>query len=267
MWERGYFRSTLAGAQVQVSAAAPAGTVVFDARLQVPVPVKIEQGRAVFFTWLPLAQGAMFALAPQGKVRLFGPARVDSADPKAIARTIVPAATQPGPPAKVEVCEPAAIAAFLKERAGKEVIIGYGGRPWQAAAETLAAWLTTTYNCKCTLTMAGPRCSCRYEYMDGFGYPNYGPDPVKADVVIGNCQDTPLLYRYLSLQGDDYWLPLEVNQDFPGPGRALIMLSAPVATQANGQPNGKAVPPQLVIGASYPDEARQGIAELLKGIK
>jgi len=64
------------------------------------------------------------------------------------------------------------------------------------------------------------------------------------------------MWRYTWMWGvnDRYWLPLEINNAFPGAGRAVVMLSAPVVTDGSGKPTGKKAGQQLVIGASFPGE-------------
>jgi len=271
-WQRGYFRSTLGGGRVTVSAAvgrragAKAGPVVFDVRLRVPVPSTTRGRRAQFDTWVPTAQGSVFAVAPSGEVRLFGPATVRGDAPEAVAARVATYAAGEAM-AKVELLEPKRIAAFLEARRGKALVIGCGNRRFKPAAETLARWLKAAYGIRATITTAGRRCTIRKAYMDGFGYNRPLPEPVHADILVGNCQDNGLMYRFLLLSGQRYWLPLEVNQDFPGQGRAVVALSLPVATPESGRPGGKKTPQQLVLGASFPAEASLAVEALTAAMR
>ena len=272
-WERGYFISTLAGGEVQASVAlnAPTGQgapvpVVFDARLEAPVPCALRGGRLEFSTWLPAAQSSAFAIAPDGKVRLFGRAQPSGDGPDAVAARV--AQCEGGAPVRdVEILDAPQIAAFLDARRGKSLLIGCGDTRLKAVGDEMAHWLKEAYGIDARVTMAGPRASCRFAYMDGFGYTQFGGEPVKADILIGNCQDNFLMQRFLTPQGWCSWLPLEVNEDFPGPGRALVMLSVPVITQSNGQPGGKVAEQQLVIGASSAAEAIDATRALRRALK
>jgi len=264
-WERGYFRCTLAGGEVTAAVAAdapPAGSprlpLVFDARLGVPVPGRFQGGRVTFTTWLPAARSAAFAISPDGNVRLFGEAHLTGEGPQAVAARTAQYETAAGL-AKVEVLEADAVAAFLEARRGKDLVIGCGDIRFQPVGEKLAAWLKASYAINASLSMAGPRASCRYAYQDGFGYTRFGADPVHADILIGNCQDNGLMQKFITPQDWVGWLPLEVNQEFPGLGRAVVMLSVPVVTQANGRPGGKVAGQQLIIGAGFPAEAMKAV--------
>jgi hypothetical protein len=273
-WERGHFRSTLGGGEVTVSvalpAAAPAGDgtgkpVVFDARLHVPVPCTVKGGRAEFATWVPAAQGSLFAVAPTGAVRLFGEAAIPGEPARLTMASVAgAAATRAGARAlgAVEWVDLPGITAWLRERRGAPLLIGCGSTRFRPAAEALAAWLKKTWQVEATLTHAGPRTVIRKAYMDGFGYNHVLPAPSRPDIVVGNCQENATMWDYLLLSGACRWLPAEVNDDFPGAGRALVMLSFPVATEANGKAGGKPAAPQLVVGASDPTAALAAVEAL-----
>ena len=270
--ERGYFVSTLTGGEATVAVvpeladgqqAVPKDAVVFDARLLVPVPATI-QGKTVTFTaYVPLAQPAGFAIAPTGKVRLFGEAKVTGDAPDAIAaRTAKYAGGKKL--AGVEILDAGRIAAFLEARRGKTVTVGFGDTRYKPAADALAALLKAKYAIDCRLTGAGSRISCRWAYQDGFGYVTNGHEEAAAEILIGNCQDDALMWRYTWMWGvsDRYWLPLEINNTFPGAGRAVVMLSAPVATDGSGKSVGKKAGQQLIIGASFPGEALAAVEQM-----
>ncbi len=267
-WERGYFRSTLAGCELTTSVAlrpdADGTPVILDVRLGVPVPVIVRNRRAEFISWLPAAQAAMFAVAPTGKVRLFGPPTLRGEDPETIALRTRGYAQGKGL-AEVEILEPEKISAYLESPEAKQILIGCGDRRFLPVAEALAAWLKTKFQIEAKPTMAGPRVTIRKAYMDGFGWGRPGPAPSTPAILIGNCQDNALMWRFISHSGDSYWLPLEINQDFPGLGRAVVMLSAPITTRPDGRPGetGKGqAPQQLVIGASFPAEALRAVEAL-----
>ncbi len=263
LWERGYFRSTLAGGYVTVEldlpgrAVVPPETTVVDALLGVPVPWTVPHrdarpGVLQFETWLPAAQAAAFAIAPDGVVRLFGAAQPPGDSPESLARRVTGYADG-SPIEPLLVVDPEAIAAFIEDRRGASLVIGCGSRGFQPAARALADWLAATFEITAAVTLAAPRASCRHDYMDSFGWPSYGGDPVRADILIGNAQDNGLMWRFLNLHGDGGWLPLEINQDFPGPGHALVMLSMPFVTRADGRPGGRASPsPTARAGGQSP---------------
>lgn len=74
-----------------------------------------------------------------------------------------------------------------------------------------------------------------------------------------------MMWRYVAHWpfNERHWLPIEVNRHFPGPGRAIVMLSAPILTDSSGKSVGKKADVQrLVIGASFPAEASQAVAAL-----
>ncbi|OPZ26188.1 MAG: Beta-galactosidase trimerization domain protein [Lentisphaerae bacterium ADurb.BinA184] len=269
MWETAHFHSTLAASRVTAAVALPApaegqalAPVVWDVRLKVPVPATVRDGRATFETWLPVAQSAAFAVAPAGAIRLFGD-DTPAGEPVAVVAARVAASREGEGLRENEVLDPAAIAAWL---AGlprdREIVIGCGDVRLRAVAEAARAWLEKDVGLRATITSAQPRASCRHDYMDGFGWPQYGADPVRPDLVVGNAQENGLMWRFLTCHGWCGWLPLEVNRDFPGPGRSVVMLSCPVRTQANGKPGGQREAQQLVIGASFPAEAAHGLAAL-----
>ncbi len=276
LWERGYFRSTLAGGFVSVDVAIPGAPVpatvtVLDVRLGVPVvctapkraagAAASEPPRLRFETWVPAAQAALFALSTNATVRLFGPATPPGEAPAELAARV--AAHAAGDlPAAIEIDNPAAVVAFLNARRGTTLHIGCGDRRFQPAAQALALWLTNTLAIAADVTLAGPRASCRNDYMDSFGWPSYGGDPLHAEILLGNCQDNGLMWRFLTLHGECGWLPLEVNQDFPGTGRALIMTSMPFVTRADGKRGGKAHASQLVLGASDPGDVQRAVTAL-----
>ena len=71
------------------------------------------------------------------------------------------------------------------------------------------------------------------------------------------------MWKFLKLQGECWWLPLEVNQNFPGIDRWVVMLSAPVISDANGKVRPtKPEQQELVIGASFPSEAMMAVKAL-----
>jgi len=259
---RGFFRCTLSGCEVNASvAAAGAAPVVFDVRLRVPVPSTSRNGRVNFTAWLPMAQSAAFAVAPTGVVRLFGDGSPTGIGPDDVARET--AEYDDGAKlAAEEVLDRDRIAAFLRERAGRKIVIGCGDRRFRPAAVALAMGLKDTLDIDATITMAGPRATTQETYMLGFGYTRIGPEPVHADVLIGNCQDNGLMWKFIARGNEAAWLPVEVNQNFPGLGRVIVMLSSPVTTNVPGRPNDKRAPQQLIIGASYPSEAMQGVRAL-----
>ncbi|HUW34245.1 MAG TPA: hypothetical protein VM223_21780, partial [Planctomycetota bacterium] len=118
------------------------------------------------------------------------------------------------------------------------------------------------YQIESRITCEGPRGQCSKSYMLGFGFFQPDPAPVRPEILIGNCQDNGLMWRFIMRDArvEMGWLPLEVNQTFPGLGRAVIMLSCPISTQLDGKPRTD-VPadPQLVIGASSAAEAVKGV--------
>jgi len=259
---RGYFRLTLTGAEVRTSVATDAESpVVLDARLGVPVPSAVKEGRVEFTTWLPAAQSAAFAVAPTGGVRLFGEGRPTGAGPEELARATAQYEIGAGFTG-IEVLDADRIAAFLDERKGKELLIGCGDTRYKPAAEALANWLKQAYEIKTQITTERPRASTHRPYMDGFAGPHIHGEPVRPEILIGNSQDNGLMIRFIRHTGDDYWLPLEMNQNFPGADRAVVMLSAPVRSDANGRPHNAANQRQLVIGASFPSEALRAVQVL-----
>jgi hypothetical protein len=159
-----------------------------------------------------------------------------------------------------------AIVAFLETLRGRPVLIGCGDRRYRQAAEALGDWVAEAFGATAEVTMTGPRATCRYDYMDSFGWPQYGEDPVRADILVGNCQDNGLMWRFVRQHGACGWLPLEINQDFPGEDRCVVMLSLPLVSQANGRPNSAPHPPQLVLGASSPGGVRRGLEALQKTV-
>lgn len=289
LWERGYFVSTLAGGWVTAAVLAEEGweepPVVYDARLRVPVPARIKEGRMkmqlvdrgytareaepahmegrylLFETWLPVAHPAGFAIAANGKVRLFGRARPDSESPEAVfERTQDYEQGEKLRP--VEVLGAGKVGRFLEERRGGEVVIGCGDRRYRPVGEKLAEWLEAEYEIQARTTTAGPRATTNYTYMSGFGWTRYGKDPVEADILVGNDQSNGLMWKFADCKDWVHWLPVEVNKDFPGLGHAVVMLSLPVRTRANGNPGGKRAPQQLIIGGSNPADAMRGVEEL-----
>ena len=271
-WERGYFRSTMGGGKTVISVALPSVAqmsnnvpLAWDIRLGVPVPLARKGDRWELATWLPAAQGRVFAVAPAGSVRLFGsPAPRGEGPAVLFSRTasLTGAATLP------EVAftdEPADIAAYLREKKESGVTIAYGEPGYRRAAQSLGAWLLAKHGIKCKLTAAPRRTVIRKGYMDGFGWNRVMPEPCGADILIGNTQDNPMMLRFVLFAGEAAWLPVGVNENFPGPGRAIIMLSYPIATEAPArariQPNSR----QLVIGASSPAEAEKAVKHLAEG--
>ena len=259
---RGYFRHTLIGARVTVSVAVEGDSpVAFDARLRVPVPWSSRQGERSFTAWVPLAQPAAFALAPAGNVRLFGPAKPTGIGSEELARITADYAAGTGL-GQIEILDRDRIAAFLDEHKGGKLVIACGDTRFRPAAQALADWLKDTRQIDSRITTEGPRVSCTKPYMDGWGWPGLGGDPVKAAVLIGNCQDNPLMWRFVLTSGSSQWLPFEINQNFPGIDRAIVMLSSPVLTNSDGVPHTTKPRQQLVIGASFPSEALRAVKAL-----
>jgi len=264
---RGYFRCTLSGAAVVASVAmAPVAgqtPVVVDARFGVPVPSAVNRGRVEFGTWLPLAQSAAFAVAPAGNVRLFGPGNPTGITPEELAKAAAGHAADGKKLAEVEMLDRDRITEFLRARKDKTIVISYGDTRFRAAAEQLADKLRRRYQIESRLTCEGPRGQCSKSYMLGFGYFRPDPAPVRPDVLLGNCQDNGLMWRFIMRDSNVEmgWLPVEVNQNFPGYGRSIVMLSCPISTNLDGSPRKDApVGQQLVIGAS-------GVAEAVKGVE
>jgi len=266
-WQRAYFRCMLSGAVVDASVAAPGvAPVVFDARLGVPVPSSVKDGRADFTTWVPMAQSAAFAVAPAGNVRLFGEGKPSGIGPAQLLPQTAEYETgdqlQP-----VEILEHDQVASFIDGLKDTSVVIGCGDSRFKPVANELAQWLKRNYNIESRITVEGSRASCRYDYMDSFGWPGYGGPPVHAHILIGNCQDNGLMWQFLTLHGSVCWLPLEVNQNFPGIGRSVVMMSSPVISDANGRIRTTNAARQLVIGAGFPSEAMQAVKALEQAAK
>jgi hypothetical protein len=172
---------------------------------------------------------------------------------------------------------------FLEGKRGHLVTIGThpGLRP---AAESLAAWLEKAYDATTRITYAGPQYSggwvdTEFEHMAGGAGGGYPPVHPRADIVIGNCEETPALFRYLLREGPntDYstlrrrscpWLPLAVSRFFPGSGRAVVMLSAPVVTPKQAPAmdtmpgSAAAIDRQLVVGVGELSDALRAVAAL-----
>ena len=264
-WQRAYVRCMMSGAGITASVASPGdGAVVFDARLGVPVPSNVTpDGRIGFRTWVPMAQSAAFAVAPGGNVRLFGEANVTGVPPAQLAGLSHLKETGPAF-AAFEILDAPKVAEFLNSLKGTSIVIGCGDRRFKPAAKAVADWLKQAYQIDSRITTEGPRASCRFDYMDSFGWTQYTEDPVHAAVLIGNCQDNGLMWKFLKCHGNVCWLPLEINQNFPGLGKAVVMVSSPVITDNSGNIRRKDAPLQLVIGATYPGDAMRAIEELRK---
>jgi hypothetical protein len=258
--ERGYFFCILTGGTVTTSVACgDAQPVIFDVRLRVPVPATIANGRADFRTWIPLAQPSAFAIAPTGRVRLFGPASPAGEGPESIAQRASTYADGGAGMSQVEILDRDQITAFLEARRGKQVLIGCGDTRFRLAAEELSKWLKQTHNIDASITTAGSRLICRYDYMDGYGWPNSETEQASADILIGNARDNGLMWRYVWMTGNRYWLPLEINDTFPGIDRSVVMLSIPVVTDNGGKAVGKPADQKLIFGASFPAEAMRAV--------
>ena len=265
-WERALFRCMLSGARIEASVEPPGdGSLVFDARLGVPVPSSLKDGRIDFSTWLPMSQAAAFAVAPGGNVRLFGNATPTGISPEEAAQ-LAAASAEGTSLAEIEILQLDQIAAFIDNLNGGNIVIGCGDARFRPVAQALADWLQNARGITARITVEAPRTSCRFDYMDSFGWPSYGGDPVHAAILIGNCQDNGLMWKFLSLHGSA-WLPLEINQNFPGIGRAVVMLSSPVISSSTGQINRKDAQQQLVIGATFPSEAMRAVKELQAELK
>jgi len=255
----------LSGADVTASVAPPGeGSVAFDVRLGVPVPASpTKDNRLEFRTWLAMAQSAAFAVAPGGNVRLFGEAKVTGVPPEQLAGLTHVKEAAPAL-AEVETLEAPKIAEFIAGLKGTSIVIGCGDARFKPAARALADWLKQAHQIESRITVEGPRASCRFDYMDSFGWPGYGDDPVHAAILIGNCQDNGLMWKFLKCHGNVCWMPLEINQNFPGLGRAMLAMTSPVISDDNGNLRRKDAPRQLVIGASFPSEAMKAVEELKK---
>jgi len=262
---RAYQRCMLSGADVTASVAPPGeGSVAFDVRLGVPVPASpTKDNRLEFRTWLAMAQSAAFAVAPGGNVRLFGEAKVTGVPPEQLAGLTHVKEAAPAL-AEVETLEAPKIAEFIAGLKGTSIVIGCGDARFKPAARALADWLKQAHQIESRITVEGPRASCRFDYMDSFGWPGYGDDPVHAAILIGNCQDNGLMWKFLKCHGNVCWMPLEINQNFPGLGRAMLAMTSPVISDDNGNLRRKDAPRQLVIGASFPSEAMKAVEELKK---
>ena len=286
MWERGYFVSSLGGGSVTVSLdwsahARPSEknadakmsdpksvlppAVIWDVLADAPVPCSVTDGRLKFATWIPTAQSSGFAIAPNGEVRLFGSQAIDGVAPDTLKKQ-VEAMTQEPALASVEVLDRKAIIAFLESRKGKAIFVGAPDERYRPAFKPLAAWLKKAYDIDATMTTAGSRTKLRYDYQDGFGWPQILGEPTQPDILLGNAQDNALMYRFLQCHGDLLWMPVEVNQDFPGLGVGVVMLSSSVTTRADGKPGGKKAEPRLILGGSFPGETLQAVNTLI-GVK
>lgn len=264
---RGYFRLTLTGAEIDTSVAIKGDSpVVFDARLEVPVPSQYKNGRVDFKTWLPAAQSSAFAVAPNGNVRLFGAGKPTGVGPEQLAPTTAEYETGARFDG-IEVLDPERIAAFLDTLNGAGVVIGCGDTRFKPAAKALAQWLKNTRGIEARITTESARASTHKPYMDSFAGPSLHGDPVKALILIGNCQENGLMRRFIYHDGNAHWLPLEINTNFPGMDRAVVMLSAPVRTDSKGNPRRGKTERRLVIGASFPSEALRAVKALQEKVQ
>lgn len=286
MWERGYFVSTLGGGSVSASidwsAYAPepaqerdpkkndpkparSPAVVWDVLADAPVPCAVTDNRLKFTTWIPTAQSSGFAIAPDGAVRLFGTQAIDGVSPDALKKQVEAMANERAL-ASVEVLDLASVHAFLDARKGKAILVGAPDERYRPVFTPLAAWLKKAYGIDATMTTAGSRTKLRYDYQDGFGWPQILGEPTQPEILLGNAQDNALMYRFLQCHGDLLWMPVEVNQDFPGLGVGVVMLSSPLTTRADGKPGGKKTEPRLILGGSFPSETLQAVNSLI-GVK
>jgi len=151
-----------------------------------------------------------------------------------------------------------------------EVVISYGSPEYRPAAEKLAE----------RLTKAGLQTR-----ISGLGIRNFTDDPdpyyrlrsgryerplAKIDVFIGNDWDNTnladLTGAWQASRHANPILPVSVNRQFPGGGRAVLMVTRPFSVSL---PNAKSFPEKyhvfkeqprsLVIGASSPDGAVRGV--------
>ena len=281
----GYFRSTLAGGEVTASVrldpqAAPAKAagkkakslaVVFDARLAVPVPARVSKGRLTFQTWVPSAQSSSFAVAPAGKVRLFGPGSPSGVGPDDLLER-TGAYAKGDKLGEIEILATAKIDAFLKdlkELSIKKIVIGCGDLRFKAPAEAMRKWIKTAYGIDARVTMATQRAGASWHYMDSFAGPGVYPEPIVPQILIGNSQDNGLMRRFINVRQPPrvHWLPLGMNQSFPGIDRAVVALSLPVSSNTSGRVSRVKDDQQLVIGASFPSEALRAVKALAKAVK
>lgn len=103
--------------------------------------------------------------------------------------------------------------------------------------------------------------------MDSFAGPHVYPAPVEPQILIGNSQDNGLMRRFIGVRQEVHWLPLGINQSFPGVGRAVVALSLPVRTDMNGRLDRRKARQQLIIGASFPGEALRAVHKLTHAVE
>lgn len=264
----GYFRSTLLGGFVTARArvADPRTAVVFDVRLGVPVPSRATKGTAQFKAWVPTGQSAVFAVAPQGKVRLFGAGKPTGIGPEQLRKSVASYA-EGAKLAPVEILDVAEIRAYIEARKEKGLWIACGTKAFRPVGVKLAKWLKEHLQIDARVTLATQRMGCRYDYMDSFGWGSPGGEPVLAQIAIGHTQSNGLMRRYNRINSPVCWLPLQPNRHFPGMGRAFVSLSLPAVTETDGRIRTRDLSRQLVIGASYPGEAMRAVAALIKAFK
>jgi len=261
--ERGYMQSFVTSARVTVQARAPNAKRLVDVGLNVPVPFTQSGETITFAAWTPMSQGKVFAVSPSDTVRLFGTPRVAGVQADELEKRC--AEYTKGDLDAVVVINRKAVGEFLRGLRGKEIRIGCGTPDYLPAAESLARHLKQRLQIIAKPTLAGARTWVRYAYQDGFGYPQTRPEEADAAILIGNTVENGLMFRYeWHWTRDRQWLPLNVNEAFPGAGHSVIQLSLPVETTGKGLPESKPVESKLILGATNPQDARRAVEWVIK---
>ncbi len=277
-----HFEST--SKQLRIELGRTGKLLVYDLSLDCPVPAKVERSRnnrrqvTAFQTMLEPSMGKMFVLSTDGTFRKYAGRRQRGRSDRELLAAVRPFAFGRKPPELVVIGQ-GNIIRFLAKRGPKGVVISCESRLFLEAAERLAARLGKDFRIAPRISRVSPRIQGQHGGINGC-VENYKTIET-PDIILGNRNDSHHLAKEEISYGlhldHNPRLPIVTSRSFPGPGRAVIVLTRPYTRKHLGNIGEDKVkgglfkqepaPAQLVIGASDPAGMMLGVKTLEKLVK
>jgi len=268
-----YFEA--ASKQVKIEYRVADARHVYDINLGCPVPAQIDENRVIFSTMIEPAMMRMFAVSTDDTIRLYEGNRAEGGPTDAELRKAV-AALPPAQPAEpVTVIGAKDIAAFFADRGPSGVVISCEDSQMMPAAKALASAIEKAYGKPVRVTRNAPRIKANPPLF-GLGGAGQNHDILEQpDIILGGRHNSHTIARYgvTMTYNTTLQLPFMPGREFPGHGKAIVMLTRPYERMwGPGRPEiaekdlfkERVVKPVLVIGASDETGVKAGVEAVVK---
>ena len=278
-FEPGVIEFEATSKQVEVALKLDGVKLVYD--LSLGCPVALKGGETINFqTMIEPSAGRMFAISNDATVNKYEGNRAFGGQTDAGLRSAVtPVAARKAEPPQQVTISPEQIAAFLKERGGKGIVISCEHQSWAPAAAQLADAIKKAFGKDVRVTRNSPRIQGQHSFLwtAGQGFTKLE----EPDIILGNRGASHYIAQYGVHTGGmgnhTAPLPFMASENFPGPGRSIVCLTRPYAKEWSTPPRPikesdpliveKPAAATLIVGASDPAGVAAGVEQVIRLVK